>query len=275
MIEGEKVREVKRLMKINKKEILKATIVYSLISIVLNVLIGRFGIPEIGLFVFVVLWLLYYFHIHHFVDTIIQREDNKASWKIFMSLPESFSFVKTFLVLINYLFLVVIIYSLLRVSLQIELLSILLILIFPFIFVLVNTLNHTIMFTGENTFKWKEYVKTVGSILEERKVLVFNVLQIMKTVFIGAAIIILINIFLMGPQLQSALALPANQSSLAINAIFSNRLSGLIQGVGAHTLLFYLFFVTALIVKSTENKKEQKNIYRKKLRKKKKQVLNN
>lgn len=274
MFEGERVKEFKRLMKINKKEILKGTFLYSLISILINILIGGLGIPEIGLFVFIVIWLLYYFQIHHFVEMIMQSKDNKASWKMFLSLPASFSVGKTTLILINYVFLVVIGYSFLRLSMQLEFLGILFILFLPFIFVLVNTINHTIMFKKDNTFSWIEYFKTVSSILKERKVLIFNVLQITKTVFIGAIIIILINIFLMGPQLQSALALPTEQSSMTIHAIFSNRLSGLIQGVGAQTLLFYLFFVTALIVKSTENKGEQKNIYRKKLRKKKK-VLNN
>lgn len=247
MLGGENAIEIKRLMKLNRKGVLKVTLSYSLIAVLINVITARFGMHILGLFIFMLIWMLYFLQLHRFVQTITQSSDNRASWRVFYSLPEAVSFSKAIYMIISYSVWVVLFYALLRLSIQLNQLGIVLIFLMPFVFVFANGVNHIVMFKRGEAIGVRSYYQIAAAIIKNRKFYIFSVFQTIKTVFVGALFIVLLNIFLVGPQLQEALSLSGEYSSMEVTAVFSNTMSSIVQGVGAQALLFYVFYVTAVM----------------------------
>lgn len=233
---------IRAKLKEHRTTILLTATIFSVITAVLVQLFSKRIGQTPGLILGVVLsfWILSKTHEFSEKAVIDNRQDLtiKFFFRKIENLKKSLlTFATYFLLLMGFLGLIIIVEVF-------ELSPLLLLVIMPFGFILLNAMSHAFWFKYQDDVSYLTNVKNGFLALVRAKMTIFKfAAQYLKPMIQGVIIIFLVVVFVNSFQLQDVLQLPEDQSGQMILDIFSNERSQFVQMTGTFIIMYYILFV--------------------------------
>lgn len=227
----------------NRIKVVLFSLLVSLLSTLLITLFDKLHIQLIGLVTSTILVFYFFCKINTIVDIIVRgKEVKKEDFYGFPSI--SIKYLHAFLFYVVY---ALIAFIALYFGSKVQYLGIvILVLIIISLGLVTGIVSVYVGLDDSPLYAFKIAVKTVATNI---KYLFSYLVKILSTVFQGAVLILCVNVFVFGPQLQETLAKP-NVENSEILKYFTNSVGNFIQIVGAQTIVFYVLFVGIIFYKT-------------------------